>query len=62
MHFISFIVAFALILIATILFVSGLVRLHQGSEKKARGLMSSGLMVGVLGILASVIIFGFFSL
>ena len=60
MHFVSFIVAFVFILVAAILSVNGLVKLHQGSEK-ARGLIRSGLMVSILGILASVIIFGFFT-
>jgi len=61
MHFVSFIVVLVFILIAACLFGRGLVRLHQGNEK-SRGLIASGFMVGVWGIVVAAILFGFFSL
>jgi hypothetical protein len=61
MHFVSFIVAFVLILVAAVLFGRGLVRLYQDNQK-ARGLISSGFMVGLLGVVIAVILFGFFNL
>jgi Na+(H+)/acetate symporter ActP len=61
MHFVSFIVALVFVLIASCLFSLGLVNLYQGNEK-SRDLISSGLMVGVWGIVIAVILFGFFSL
>ena len=61
MHFVSFIVVLVFILIAACLFGRGLVRLHQSNEK-SRGLIASGFMVGVWGIVVAAILFGFFSL
>jgi hypothetical protein len=61
MHFVTFIVAFVFILAAAILFGRGLVKLYQGNEK-SRNLISSGFMVGLLGLLIAAIIFGVFSL
>ena len=61
MHVVSFIVAFLFILVAAFIFGRGLVRLYQDSPR-AQGLISSGFMVGVLGVLIATIIFGFFSL
>ena len=61
MHFVTFIVAFIFILAAAILFGRGLVRLYQGNGQ-SRGLISSGLMVGLLGVLIAAIVFGFFNL
>lgn len=60
MHFVSFIVTFVFILVAAILFGRGLVRLHQDNDK-ARGLISSGFMVGILGVIIATILFGFFN-
>jgi hypothetical protein len=61
MHFVTFIVAFVFILAAAILFGRGLVKMYQGNGQ-SRGLISSGFMVGLLGVLISAIIFGVFSL
>lgn len=61
MYFVSFIVVLVFILVAASLFGRGLVRLYQKNER-ARGLISSGFMVGLLGVIISAIIFGFFSL
>lgn len=61
MHIVTFIVAFVFILIAAILFGRGLVRLYQ-HNCKARGLISSGFMVGLLGVVVAAVIFGFFNL
>jgi len=61
MYFVSSIVALVLLLIAAILFGRGLVRLYQ-DNRKARGLISSGFIAGLLGVVAAAIIFGFFSI
>jgi hypothetical protein len=61
MHFISFIVAFIFILSAVILFGCGLTKLYRDNQK-ARGLISSGFMVGLLGMAIAAVIFGFFNL
>jgi hypothetical protein len=61
MHFISFIVAFVFILIAAVLFGRGLVRLYQDNGR-ARGLISSGFMVGLLGVVIAAVLFGFFNI
>jgi len=61
MHFVTFIVAFVFILAAAILFGRGLVKMYQGNGQ-SRSLISSGFMVGLLGVLVSAIIFGVFSL
>ncbi|MBN1177200.1 MAG: hypothetical protein JXA51_05930 [Dehalococcoidales bacterium] len=61
MHFVTFIVAFVFFLIAAALFGRGLVRLYQNNQK-ARNLVSSGFMVGLMGIVIAAVIFGFFSL
>jgi hypothetical protein len=61
MHFVTFIVAFIFIVVAAVLFGAGLVKLYEKSAR-ARGLISSGFMVGLLGVVIAAIIFGFFSL
>jgi hypothetical protein len=61
MHFVTFLVIGVFLLLAAILFFSGLVNLYQGKEK-ARGLIGSGFMVGIWGIVIAAIIFGFFNL
>jgi hypothetical protein len=61
MHFVTFIVAFVFILAAAILFGRGLVKMYQGNGK-SRSLISSGFMVGLLGVLVAAIIFGVFNL
>ena len=61
MHFVTFIVALVFCLIAASLLGYGLVQLHRDNGR-ARGLISSGFMVWLLGILVSAIIFGVFSL
>jgi hypothetical protein len=61
MYFVSFILALVFILVAASLFGRGLVRIYQGN-KRARGLISSGFMVGLLGVITTAIIFGVFSL
>jgi hypothetical protein len=61
MHFVSFIVVLAFILVAAILFSCGIVNLYQGN-KKSRSLVSNGFIVGLWGIVVTAIIFGFFNL
>ncbi|MFH1647648.1 MAG: hypothetical protein ABID71_08205 [Chloroflexota bacterium] len=61
MHLVTFIVVLAFIVVAAILFASGMVQLHKESGA-ARGLISSGFMVGLLGVVVGAILFGFFNL
>ena len=61
MFFVTFIVALAAFLIAAIIFGRGLVKLYQ-DNRNARGFISSGFMIGLLGMVASAVIFGFFNL
>jgi hypothetical protein len=61
MHLVSFIVALVFILAAAILFGRGLVKLYQGNGQ-SRGLIGSGFMIGLLGVVIAAIIFGFFNL
>ena len=61
MYTVTTIVAVVFIVVAAILFGLGLVKLYQNNQK-ARGLISSGFFVGLLGVVISAIIFGFFSL
>jgi FtsH-binding integral membrane protein len=61
MHLVTFIVALVFIVVAAILFGRGLVKLYQKKEE-SRGLISSGFMVGLWGVVIAVILFGFFSL
>jgi Na+(H+)/acetate symporter ActP len=61
MYFVTFIVALVFIVVAASLFGRGLVSIYQKNER-ARGLISSGFMVGLLGVIISAIIFGFFSI
>lgn len=61
MNFVSFIVALVLFIIAACLFGRGLVLVHEGNQK-ARGLISSSFLVGLLVIIIPAILFGFFNL
>ena len=60
MHFVSFIIAFIFIIVAAILFGRGLVRIHR--KEPARGLVHSGVTIGLAGIVIAAILFGFFNL
>jgi hypothetical protein len=60
MHFMTFIIVFIFLLVGTILFGRGLMRLYQRKEQ-ARGLISSGFMVGLLGVVIAAIVFGVFN-
>jgi len=61
MHFVSFIVALVLFIIAAYLFGWGLVKLHQ-DNRKARGLITGAFYVGLLVIIIPAILLGFFNL
>ena len=61
MHYVGFIVALVVILTAACLFGRGIVKLYRNSEK-SRGLISSGFVVGLCGVIIATILFGFFSL
>ena len=60
MHFISFIVALVFMVVALGLFIAGLMRLYRG-KSQSRGLISSGLVTALVGIIATAVIFGFFT-
>ena len=62
MHIVAFIVAIVFVLVAAILFLLGLVRLYRKESTKARGLIGSGFMVGLLGVVVTAIIFVGFNL
>ncbi len=61
MHTVTFIVAAVFLAVAFLLFGLGLVKLYRDKEP-ARGLISSGLMTLVWGIVISAILTGFFSI
>jgi FtsH-binding integral membrane protein len=61
MHLITFIIAFIFFLVAAIIFGLGLMSLHQ-KRARARGFISSGFMVGLLGVVIAAIVFGVFNL
>jgi hypothetical protein len=60
-YFVSFIVALVFMVVAACLFGQGLVRLYR-DNRRGRGLISSGFGVGLLGIIITAVIFGFFNL
>ena len=61
MHLVTFIVVGVFLLVAAILFFTGMANLNQGKEN-SRGLIGSGFMVGIWGIVIGAILFGFFNL
>ena len=61
MLIITFIVALAASFIVAIVFVRGLMQRYHNNEK-SRGSMASGFIIGLLGVIASAVIFGFFNL
>jgi hypothetical protein len=61
MHLINFIIVLVFSLVAIGLFIRGLVLAFQKKES-ARGFISSGFMVGLLGVIIAVITFGFFNI
>ena len=61
MPFVTFIIAIVFFLVAAILFVRGLIRLYENNES-ARGLISSGFIIGLVGVVICAVTFGFFSL
>jgi FtsH-binding integral membrane protein len=62
MHLTTFIVALVFFLVAALLFGRGLVRIYQKNSEQARGLIGSGFMVGLLGVVIAAIIFNVFNL
>jgi len=54
-------VLFILAFTAAVLFGYGLVKLYR-ENGRARDLISSGFMVGLLGVVIAAVIFGFFNL
>ena len=61
MYLVTFVIALIFFLTAAILFVLGLSKLHQG-RAGSRGIISSGFMVGLLGVVVTIIVFDVFFL
>ena len=61
MFFVTVIVAFVLFLIAAILIGRGLVVLYQNRNDKARGLIGTGFVFGLLSVIAAALIFNIFN-
>ena len=62
MHLVTFLLVLAFVLVAAFIFVAGLVRLYQKNNNQARSLVSTGFIIGLLGVVIAVILFGFFNL
>lgn len=62
MHLVTFIVVLVFILVAIFLFGRGLAKLYQKNNRQARGLISTGFMFGLMGVVIAAIIFGVFNL
>ena len=60
MFIVTFIVYAVFFLVAAITFGKGLVNLQRG-KANARGLMTTGFTIGIWGIFAAAVIFGFFN-
>ena len=58
---ISFIVALIFLVIAAVVFCYGLAQLSK-DKPQAQNTISAGLMTGLVGIVVTTILFGFFSL
>jgi len=61
MHFVSFIITLVFLLLTVLLIGNGLVKLQQNKPVRARSLMSSGLTLGLWGIVISVLVFNIFN-
>lgn len=61
MFSVSFIIAFVLLLIGLLLFCLGLIRLYR-DKPVAKGLITSGYIFGLVGVIAPAVIFGFFNI
>ena len=62
MHVVTFIVAMIFILVAALTFGFGLMKLHQNKNGQARGLINTGFLIGLLGVVVCAITFGVFNL
>jgi len=61
MHLVTFIVVAVFVLAAILFFSGGLIRLYRKNDERARSLISTGFMIGLLGVVIAVIIFDVFS-
>jgi hypothetical protein len=61
MFTVTFIVVAVFILLAVIFWGRGLVNLYRGGGK-ARGLLSTGFLIGIWGLVIAAILYGFFNL
>jgi hypothetical protein len=50
------------ILVAALTFGFGLMKLHQNKNGQARGLINTGFLIGLLGVVVCAITFGVFNL
>jgi hypothetical protein len=62
MYLVTFFAILAFTLVAAFIFGGGLVRLYQKHDRQARGLISTGFMIGLIGVVIAVIIFNVFNL
>jgi hypothetical protein len=60
MLIISFIICAVVFFVAAVLFGRGLVNMH-GEKENARSLISSGFVVGLIGVVIAAIVFGVFT-
>ncbi len=61
MHLVTFIIVAVFVLAAILFFGGGLIRLYRKNDERARSLISTGFMIGLLGVVIAVIIFDVFS-
>jgi hypothetical protein len=57
----TFVIYAVFALVAAFIFGRGLVNIHRGKEN-ARSLVTTGLTIGVWGVFAAAVAFGFFNL
>jgi hypothetical protein len=60
-YFVTFAIVAVFVILAVIFWARGLVNLHREREK-ARGLLSTGFMIGVWGVVLAAIVWGFFNI
>ena len=62
MHVVSFIVFLVFFLLSAVIFWRSFIQMRQNNTLKARGLFSNALSIILVGIVISVVLFGFFDL
>jgi divalent metal cation (Fe/Co/Zn/Cd) transporter len=61
MYFVSFIIVLAFMVVALCLFIAGLMRLYRG-KRPSRGLISSGFITALVGIVVTALVFNIFTI